>query len=117
MFVLLEISDPDAVTVMRSHKGVSVREVARAHRLNALPLTAEYLNALEDELVSDINASHAVAVQKHGTDDLTLVPDVLPFGQPTDMVKPHVVVWGNDELDDEELNEPTTIDPNSHVEQ
>lgn len=106
-YLLVKMTDVDGFDIVRRRQDVGIEIVARSSRLSAMVESDEVRAELDTEAIADIHAAHAVAEEKFGTSDLKLVraaPAVLPFGQPGEMVKPHVVVWGSDELDDDDAD-------------
>lgn len=71
MFLLLEVSDPDGIDVMRRDGSVAVREVARATRLSCLVADLEGSDAMLAEVTGDI--------EKFRTGADSYDTDVVPF--------------------------------------
>ena len=99
MFIVIEVSDPTAITVMRSHDAVTVREVATGNSL------ADLMNAIEDAEYAACRERRELAAIKHGTSDLVLrrrgaIVDAKPpvFSQDPD----------DDDLDDDDAT-PTIV--------
>lgn len=71
MFLLLEVSDPDGISVMRRDESVAVREVTRATRLSCLVADLEGSDAMLAEVTGDI--------EKFRTGADSYDTDVVPF--------------------------------------
>lgn len=112
-FLLFEVSDADAVTLMRSHEGVTVREVCRGEELTHIDESEIYQAILEDEFTAALKRQYTQKTFEYGTPDLVLSK----LGLTIDL-KPVVAVQtppddDDDSDDDDSVPEPTPLIANS----